>query len=57
MQNIENIEKILVANIKAYRVQLEPNYNFDFSGNDVTIINSIWEFKDIIKHIVFCDGK
>lgn len=47
MQNIENIEKILVANIKAYKVQLKPNYSFDFSGNDVAIINSIWELKDI----------
>ena len=39
-----------------YKIQLEPNYWFDFSGCDVTICNSVNQIYEATKHIVFCDG-
>lgn len=56
ISNISNIETVLVSGLKAYRIELKPNYSFDFSGSDVTIVSKIWDIKEITKHIVFCNG-
>ncbi len=40
-----------------YEIELGPDFSFDFSGSDRTIVFSVREVFEATKHIVYCDGR
>lgn len=41
---------------KEYKIELQPNYGFDFNGLDCTTVTTVHKVFEATKHIVFCDG-
>lgn len=56
MKRITNIRTTYGFWGKEYRVELEPNYCFGFSGLDYTTVKSMKQVYEVTKHIVFCNG-
>ena len=56
MKRIDEIRKVYESGLKQYRVQLCPNYSFDYSGSEVTYVLNIRDICEATKHIVFCNG-
>lgn len=56
MKRIAEIRKVYEGGLIQYRIQLCPNFSFDYSGSEVTYVLSIRDVYEATKHIVFCNG-
>ena len=56
MKRLAEIRKVYEGGLYQYRIQLCPNFSFDYSGSEVTYVLCIRDVCEATKHIVFCNG-